>query len=389
MQNKLAGTYGPRNLTLVKGKGSYVWDDQGTKYLDCVSGISVNAFGHCYPPVVEAIKQQANTLIHGSNLYLLPTQIELANQLTALSGYASVFFTNSGTEAIEGALKFVRKYWYQKGETRRTEILTLESSFHGRTYGALAATGQAKMKEGFGRVPQDFKHLSLDRPEEFEKALTPQTAAILFEPILTEGGVISLTPKFLAWIKEAQKAGVQLICDEIQTGLGRTGSFFAYESLGIVPDVVTLAKPLGGGLPLGAILINQKVSDSIQAGDHGSTFGGNPVACAAGLAVLQSLGAKNFFKDIQERSNFLRTELKALIKRFPHSGFDSHLLGKGFIIGLTYQGDVGQFIQLCREKELLILKAGAKVVRILPPLNISKNELTELIEKMEQVLDII
>jgi predicted acetylornithine/succinylornithine family transaminase len=378
--------YGKRDFGIVKGRGSYVWDREGNKYLDCVTGIAVNSLGHCFEPVVKAIEQQARKYLHGSNLYLMEPQHRLARILLDQTGFDKVFLCNSGTEANEAAIKFARKYWAGRGEPQRIEIIAFEKSFHGRTYGSLAATGQEKLKKNFGPMPDGFKILQLNNAESLEKAVTEKSAAVLVEPILAEGGIIGLESGFLAVLKEIQKKGVLLICDEIQTGLGRTGELLASQGLGLSPDLVTLAKALGGGLPLGCVLAKNFMADSLKKGDHGTTFGGNPVACAAGYEVLKALIEPGFLEGVKERSRYLREKMTALVQSHPDAGFEAPLLGSGFLVGIKYQKNLENFIRECGNNGLLVYRAGDDVIRLLPPINISYPEMDELVEKFSKSL---
>ncbi|NPV27530.1 MAG: acetylornithine/succinylornithine family transaminase [Firmicutes bacterium] len=379
--------YGERDLFLVRGQGSYVWDAEGKQYLDCVSGIAVNAFGHCYPPIVEAIRAQLDRFLHISNLYLIETQQTLAALLVENTGLDRVFFCNSGTEANEGAIKFARKYWFEQGQPERYEIITFHNSFHGRTYAAMAATGQEKFRQGFGPMPEGFINLPVNDVPLLEDAVSERTAAVLIEPILAEGGIISVSQEFANALAHLQERGVLLITDEIQVGLGRTGDFLASSALHLRPDLVTLAKPLGGGLPLGAVLMREKVAATIHSGDHGTTFGGNPVACAAGVAVVRELTKPGFLDSVKERSQYLRAKLGELLQTGTPQGLCGPLLGKGFILGFRFAGDLSGLIKECRNNGLLVHRAGRDVVRLLPPLNISYPEMDELVERLGKSLN--
>lgn len=383
--DNLLNNYGPRDLTISKGQGSWVWDAEGNKYLDCVTGVAVNAFGHGFAPVVDAVKGQLERYLHASNLYLMEPQARLAAELCAAMGLDKAFFCNSGTEANEGAIKFARRHWLEKGKPGKIEILTFSSSFHGRTYGSMAATGQDKIRKGFGPLPEGFRILPVNDPAALLAAVGPDTAAILFEPLLAEGGIISLSPESVAALKQAQAMGALLIADEIQTGLGRTGDMLASRAMGLDPDLVTLAKPLGGGLPLGAVLMRGEIAASIHAGDHGSTFGGNPVACAAGRAVLAELLKPGFLDDVRARAASLRMRLEELINRKAAQGMDcGPVVGKGFLTGFRLGGDLGAFQKACRANGLLVHRAGQDVIRLLPPLNLSASEIDALIDRLER-----
>jgi acetylornithine/N-succinyldiaminopimelate aminotransferase len=381
----LLHNYGPRDLTLTRGQGSWVWDAEGNKYLDCVSGVAVNAFGHGHAAIVAAVKTQIDRFMHASNLYLMEPQVRLAAELCAAMGMDKAFFCNSGTEANEGAIKFVRRHWLEQGKAGKVEILTFASSFHGRTYASMAATGQDKIRTGFGPLPAGFRILPVNDPAALLAAAGPDTAAVLFEPVLAEGGIIPISPELAAALKQVQAQGALLIADEIQTGLGRTGEMSASRALGLDPDIMTLAKPLGGGLPLGAVLMREAVAASIHVGDHGSTFGGNPVACAAGLAVLAELQKPGFLADARARPARLREGLEALVKRKSAQGIAcGPVVGKGFLTGFRFGGDLGALQKACRGNGLLVHRAGSDVVRLLPPLNVSLEEIEALIDRLDR-----
>ncbi len=386
-ESSLLGVYGPRDLTLVRGEGTHVWDDKGNRYLDCVSGVAVNALGHGNPAVLDAIRGQLGLFLHASNLYVLPAQRDLAGRLAALTGFDAVFFSNSGTEANEGAFKFARRHFIAGGYPDKVEIISFTGSFHGRTYAAMAATGQDKIREGFGPVPGGFKILPANDVEALRAAAGQNTAAVIFEPVQAEGGVVNMSDAMAEALRDLQKAGVLLIADEIQTGLWRTGTLLGSDAVCIRPDIVTLAKPLGAGLPLGAVLLRGAVSKSLKAGDHGSTFGGNPVACAAGLAVLDALADPAFQADYQERIALLRGELEKLLARKMEKGVPvGPLRGRGFLIGTRWGGDLAALQKRLRDEGVLAHRAGADVLRLLPPLTFSRDDIAELMEALEKAL---
>lgn len=385
--SSLLGVYGERDLTVARGQGSYLWDTDGRRYLDCVSGVAVNALGHCHPEVVKAIREQSEKLIHASNLYVLPPQRDLARRLIELSDFDAVFFSNSGTEANEGAIKFARRHFAVTGNPERDEIVSFAGSFHGRTYAAMAATGQDKIRQGFGPLPPAFRIVPNDDPAALRAAIGPKTAAIIFESILAEGGVIELAPEMADVLRAAQAQGVLLIADEIQTGLWRTGSFLACETLRLRPDLVTLAKPLGGGLPLGTVLLRSEIAASLHAGDHGSTFGGNPVACAAGLAALNVIAEPKFIEDMHVRMVLLRQGLESLVQKKHAAGVDiGPVRGRGFLIGIRWGGDLPKLQKDLRAQGVLAHRAGSDVLRLLPPLNFSREEIAELLGALEKVI---
>ena len=391
MSDALLGVYGPRDLTIVRGEGSYVWDDAGRRYLDCVSGVAVNALGHGNAAVRAAIVEQAGKFLHASNLYVLPTQRDLAARLRDLSGFDAVFFSNSGTEANEGAIKFARRFFDLAGKPEKHEIISFTGSFHGRTYAAMAATGQGKIRDGFGPLPGGFIHVPANDVAALKAAVNANTAAVLYEPIQAEGGVVNMEPATADALKEIQARGVLLIADEIQTGLWRTGTLLGSEALGLSPDLVSLAKPLGGGLPLGAVLVRKAIAEALHVGDHGSTFGGNPVACAAGLAVVAALSDPDFQKDYLERIALLRGELSALIARKAKSGVPvGALRGRGFLIGMQWAGtgdnDLAALQRRLRDGGVLAHRAGADVLRLLPPLTFGRAEIAELIAALDKAM---
>lgn len=384
-QQHLLQNYGPRDLQIARGSGSWVFDAEGNRYLDAVQGVAVNAFGHLYPPVVAAIQEQLGSLMHASNLYLLGPQMRLADQLCGAMGMDQAFFCNSGTEANEGAIKFARRHWLEQGKAGKIGILSFTHSFHGRTYASMAATGQEKIRKGFGPLPEGFKVLPVNDAGALRTAMNDDIAAVIFEPVEAEGGIIPLEPAMVQALKEAQARGALLIADEVQTGFGRTGDLLASRAYGLDPDIVTLAKPLGGGLPLGAVLLKKAVAASIHSGDHGSTFGGNPVACAAGLAVLAELRREGFLADVRSRAAKLWSSLETLVALKASKGVPcGPVVGKGFLLGFRYGGDLGAFQKACRANGLLVHRAGQDVVRLLPALNISHEELGELIDRLDR-----
>lgn len=365
------GTYARAPLCVSHGEGAWVWDLEGKRYLDLVSGIAVNALGHSDPAVVAAIHEQASRLIHCSNLYYFEGIGRMAEILCTRSGLARAFFSNSGTEANEGAIKFVRKYWYENGSAWRHEIVTIQDSFHGRTYGGMAATGQDKIQAGFGSMLPGFVRAELTA-ESLRENIGAHTAAVLIEPILAEGGVIEPPPAFWAELQALrEKHKFLLVFDEIQTGLGRTGDWFGFQATGLVPDLVTLAKPLGGGLPLGAVLVAEALLPAIHAGDHGSTFGGNPVAVAAGLAVLDRLASVGFLENVCEVSAHLQAGLAALCT--PQGPF-LEVRGRGMLIGVRLSVDPGKVINAARDAGLIVHRAGSDVLRLLPPLVLTREQ---------------
>ncbi len=384
----IAPLYAKADVDFVKGKGVRLFDSKGKEYLDFASGISVNALGHCHPAVTKAIKKQCEKFLHISNLYPNAPQIELAQKMLSLTKFGKekgkAFFCNSGTEANEAAIKLVRKYFFSKGKNNKVEIITFANSFHGRTYGALSATGQEKLKTGFGEMLRGFKQVEWNNAEELKKAVGKNTAAIMLEPIVAEGGILMPSKKFIKTINELKKqSGCLVIADEIQAGFGRCGKISCSELFGINADITTWAKALGGGLPLGMALINAKIAECLKPGDHGTTFGGNPVACAAGLAVLEIISKPKFLANIKERSAQLKAGLKALAKKHKFLG---EIRGEGLLLGIETQKPVADLVAACRKQGLLILRAGTNVLRFLPPLIITKGDVKEALEKLAAAL---
>jgi len=382
--NYVMKTYGRYPLTLVKGEGSWVWDDQNNKYLDFVAGIAVNTLGHAHPALLQAIQTQASQMIHCSNLYHIPRQIELAEQLCTLAGLDRAFFCNSGAEANEAAMKLVRKYHHDQG-TERHEIITATQSFHGRTMQTLTATGQDKVKVGFAPLPVGFRYVPYNDLSALAAVVSEHTAAVLLEPLQGEGGVNIATQAYLQGARElCDKHGALLILDEVQTGIGRTGTMFAFEQLSVQPDILTLAKGLGGGVPIGAMLACEAVAASFSPGTHGSTFGGNPLSCAAALAVLKTVEQESLLRHVKQRSDQLVQGLNQLVKRFDVL---VDVRGMGLLRGVGCDRDVAPLIEACRRHGLLVLGAGPKVLRLLPPLNISEEELEQALMRLEMSLN--
>ncbi|MFY9139712.1 MAG: acetylornithine transaminase [Thermacetogeniaceae bacterium] len=377
----LMQNYAQLPLVITRGQGVRVFDAEGRCYLDFVSGIAVNALGHCHPKVVAAIQKQAEQLIHCSNLYWLEPPVVLAKELAVLSGLDRVFFCNSGAEANEAAIKLVRKYAYGRG-IDNPEIITFTGSFHGRTLGTLAATGQEKFSLGFTPLPEGFRHVAFNNVAELKKAVGPQTAAIMLEPLQGEGGVYPATQELMDTLKELQERGILLVFDEVQCGLGRTGKVFAYEHYGVKPDILTLAKSLGGGLPIGAAVAREEVAAVFQPGSHGSTFGGNPVACAAAKAVLDVIKEDGLIEQAAGNGKYMKTRLTALQDRYPIK----EVRGLGFLLGMEMDQPAGQLVSLCQEEGLLINCTAERVIRFLPPLITTREEIDEALEILEKAL---
>jgi acetylornithine/N-succinyldiaminopimelate aminotransferase len=375
----LFNTYKRNPLTIARAKGSWVWDEKGKKYLDFFSGLAVSGIGHSLPAVVSAIQKQSKKLLHTSNLYYTEPSALLAEQLCKRSFAKKVFFCSSGTEANESAIKIARKFGHPNG---RYEIIVFENSFHGRTLGSLAATAQPKFHEGFGPLPPGFPVAKFNQIDSVERLIGPRTAAILIEPIQGEGGIRPSTRTFLSELRAlADKHQLLLMFDSVQCSLGRTGDLFSYQTYGVVPDVMTLAKGLGGGMPIGAMLGGEKVADTFVPGDHGATFGGNPVCAAAALAILNLLSPK-MLSNVKKQGAALLKELEPLAR----NPIVRELRGVGLMIGMELTVPGVPFVEACRAKGLLINCTQGNVLRFLPPLAISQAEMKFALQILKQVL---
>jgi predicted acetylornithine/succinylornithine family transaminase len=380
----VAQTYSRYPIALVRGKGARVWDANGKEYLDLLAGIAVNSLGHCHPAVVRAIQQQARKLLHVSNLYHIRPQSELARELCSRSFADRVFFCNSGAEANEAALKLARRYG---GEhlAGRYEVLSAQNSFHGRTLATLTATGQEKVRAGYDPLPAGFRQIPFNNLRAAEDAIDPQkTVGILVEPIQAEGGIIVADEYYLHGLRElCDRRGLLLIFDEVQTGMGRTGKLFAYEHFGVTPDIMTLAKALGGGLPLGAMLAREEVANSFKPGSHASTFGGNPLACSVGLAVMKTLLSGGVLRNCAKMSKLFIGGLERLCERVP---FARGVRGKGLLLGLELDMDGTKIVDGCMQEGLLLNCTASKVLRFAPPLTITAREIERGLAILEKVL---
>ena len=379
----IAPLYGKANIEFVRGEGSYLFDKDGNKYLDFVAGIAVNALGHQNAEIKKAVVEQMDSFMHISNLYPNYPQVNLAKALLAATGFDKAFFCNSGTEANEGCIKFARKYFDRKGEKNRQKIITFVNSFHGRTFAALSATGQPAIREGFGSMPGDFVHVPWNDVAALKAEVNNDTCAIMLESLAAEGGVMTVSDEMVAAINSLKKEfGCLVIVDEVQAGMGRLGTFLGLQKHGIDADLVSLAKALGGGLPLGAVLLRQKVADQLKAGDHGTTFGGNPVACAVGLAVVNQIAKPEFLANVEARSAQLKAGLEAIAAKFPAV---KGVRGEGLILGLALDESlpVGNVIAAARDEGMMVLSAKGNVLRLLPPLNVSAAECDEALTKLE------
>jgi acetylornithine/N-succinyldiaminopimelate aminotransferase len=365
-------TYKRLGIAPTSGRGSWLFDDEGNRYLDFIAGIATNCLGHGHPALVNAIQEQAETLIHCSNLYEIPIQAEVAELLTEATDFDRVFFCNSGTESVEAAIKLARKYASENFGPGKHEILTFSRSFHGRTYGGLSATAQPALKEGLGPMLGGFVYAPFGDLERAKKLVGPQTAAILVEPIQGEGGVNVAPEGFLQGLRElCDEVGALLIFDEVQTGAGRTGHLYAYQGVGVGPDVLTSAKGLGGGVPVGAMLA-KKEHAALRPGNHGSTFGGNPLAMAAVKAVLGVVNDSDFLKEVRFKGAILKNALEKLAERIP----GAQVRGEGLLIGLELGPELApKVFEYCLENGLLVNLIGGTTIRIAPPLTVSRTEI--------------
>ncbi|HHZ17226.1 MAG TPA: acetylornithine transaminase [Peptococcaceae bacterium] len=384
-QDYIMNTYSHLAIALVRGFGSYVWDSDGNKYLDLISGIAVNNVGHCHPRVVKAIQEQAEQLIHCSNLYWNQPQTLLAKLLVDNSCGEKVFFCNSGAEANEGAIKLARKYAAKKYGSKRYEIITALDSFHGRTMGALTATGQEKYQQDFKPLVPGFKYVPYNDLQALQDAVTAETCAILLEPVQGEGGVHPATKEYLDGVKAlCAKKGLLLIFDEVQTGLGRTGKLFAYEHYGVEPDIFTLAKGLGGGVPIGAIVARGEAATAFEPGDHASTFGGNPLATAAAHAALSVILNENLAQEAAAKGEYIKQQINEFRKNNP---LIKEIRGLGLLLGIELNIEGQKVQQLCQRKGVLVNCVQSRVIRLAPPLNISYDDIKAGLKTLQAVFE--
>ena len=374
-------TYARAPLNFVKGEGTWLIEADGRRFLDLGAGIAVNALGHAHPDLVEALTEQAENLWHVSNLYEIPNQQYLADQLVSLTFADTVFFTNSGTESCELAVKMARKYWYEKGQPERVEIITFEGSFHGRSSAGIAAAGSEKMTKGFGPLLPGFVHLKWNDHDAIKATISGKTAAIMIEPIQGEGGIRPVPEQCLKGLRDlCDENGLLLIFDEVQCGVGRTGKLFAHEWAGINPDIMMVAKGIGGGFPLGAVLASEEAASGMTAGTHGSTYGGNPLGCAVGNKVLELVGDAVFLDEVTEKAAYFKAGLQDLVARHPNT-FKS-VRGKGLMMGLECAVSNIDFVNAGYDALILTVPAGDNVVRFVPALTITKNEIDEAIARL-------
>ena len=370
----LAKNYNRKKISFKKGKGSYLYSTNGKKYLDFVQGIAVNSLGHANPDLIKAISKQSKKVWHVSNAFVIPEGEKLAKKLTQKTFADSVIFQNSGAEATEAAIKIARRYFYSIGKPNKNRIICIKNSFHGRTIAAINASGSKKMTEGFGPKVPGFDHFEFGNHKKMKKLINKNTAAIMLETVMGEGG-IKVIPSWC--IKELRKIcnkkGILLILDEVQCGIGRSGKFFAFENAKVKPDIVPIAKGIGGGFPIGAVLMSKKVAKAMTPGTHGSTFGGNPLAMSVGNAVIDQILKKGFLTNVKRLSNYFHNELNKIQKQFPN--IIKEVRGVGYLIGLQLFFDQTKFIQQLMKDKLLTIRAAENVIRILPPLNVKKTEI--------------
>ena len=380
----LAKNYNRRKISFKNGKGSFLFSTNGKKYLDFVQGIAVNALGHANPYLIKAINRQSKKLWHVSNAFIIPEGEKLAQRLTKKTFADFVIFQNSGAEATEAAIKAARRYFYSIGKPNKNRILCVKNSFHGRTLATIYASGSKKMTEGFGPKVDGFDHFKFGDHKSLKKSITNRTAAIMVETIMGEGGIKVIPDWCLKGLRKiCNKKKILLILDEVQCGIGRSGNFFAFESSKIKPDIVPIAKGIGGGFPLGAVLMNKKVASGMTAGTHGSTFGGNPLAMSVGNAVLDQILKKGFLSNVKILSKYFHSELNKLRKEFPK--VIKEVRGVGLLIGLQLHNDQTKFVQKLIDNKLLTIRAAENVVRILPPLNVKKEEINIAIKIIKKV----
>ena len=382
--SSLLNNYNRKKVSFVKGKGCYLYSTDGKKYLDFVQGIAVNSFGHCHSYLVKTINKQSKKLWNVSNAFTILEQERLAKRLTQNTFADYVAFQNSGAEATELAIKVAKRYFYSKGQSQKNRILCLNSSFHGRTLATIFASNNKKAIEGFGPRVDGFDHFDFADHKGLEKSITKKTAAIMVETIMGEGGIKVIPDYCLKGLRKlCNKKNILLILDEVQCGIGRSGKFFAYEYAGITPDIVPIAKGIGGGFPIGACLMTKKVASGMTPGSHGSTFGGNPLAMSIGNAVLDLILKKEFLKNVQLISQYFHSELHRLQSEFP--SIIKEVRGVGLLIGIKISPELNLFIKKLLDNKLLTIRAAENVVRLLPPLNVKKENIDQAIVILRKV----
>jgi len=382
MISSVLSTYNRAPLSFVSGAGSWLTEADGRRFLDLGAGIAVNALGHAHPKLVEALTTQANALWHTSNLYQIPQQQALADKLVANTFADTVFFTNSGTESCELAVKMARKYFYDKGQPERIEIITFDGSFHGRSSAGIAAAGSEKMTKGFGPLLPGFVHLGFGDHDALNAAINDKTCAVLVEPVQGEGGIRAVPDQCLKGLRDlCDEHGILMILDEVQCGVGRTGKLFAHEWAGVTPDIMMVAKGIGGGFPLGAVLATEDAASGMTAGTHGSTYGGNPLGCAVGCAVMDIVSDPDFLAEVNRKASLLRQKLEGLVAGHPDV-FEA-VRGSGLMLGLKCKVAPGDVVNAGYGKEVITVPAADNVVRLLPPLNITDEEIAEAVARLD------
>ena len=384
--NYLAKNYNRKKISFKYGKGSYLYSSDNKRYLDFVQGIAVNSLGHAHPKLIKTINTQSKKLWHVSNAFMIPESEKLAKKLCQKTFANYVIFQNSGTEATEAAIKVARRYFYSVGKPKKNRILCIKNSFHGRTLAAINASGSNKMMEGFGPKISGFDHFVFGDHKSLKKKITKNTAAIMVETIMGEGGIKVIPDWCLRGLRKlCNKKKILLILDEVQCGVGRSGKFLAFEHAKIKPDIVPIAKGIGGGFPVGAVLVNKKVATGMKPGTHGSTFGGNPLAMSAGNAVMDVMLKKGFLSKVTKNGKYFINELDKLRQKYPK--IIKEVRGKGLLIGLCLQKDQTNFISQLLNNKLLVVKASENVVRLLPPLNVTRGEINLALQILNKVCE--
>ena len=380
----LAKNYNRKKISFKYGKGSFLYSTDGKKYLDFVQGIAVNSLGHAHPQLVKTINKQSKKLWHVSNAFEIPEGEKLAKKLAKKTFADYVMFQNSGAEATEAAIKSARRYFFSIGKPKKNRIICIKNSFHGRTLAAIYASGSKKMTEGFGPKVGGFDHFVFGNHKSLKKKISKNTAAIMVETIMGEGGIKVIPDWFLKELRQiCNKKNILLILDEVQCGIGRSGDFFAFEKSKVKPDIVPIAKGIGGGFPIGAVLMNKKVASGMTAGTHGSTFGGNPLAMAVGNSVMDIISNQKFLNNIKNTSKYFLSSLNEIKDKYPN--IIKEIRGKGLLIGIQLHTDKVKFIKKLMENKLLTIRAAENVVRILPPLNVKKNEIDQALKIIKKV----
>ena len=383
MQSSILPTYKRSNLSFVKGKGSYLITKNGKKYLDFASGIAVNSLGHCNSELIKVLNNQSKKMWHISNAFQIPEQEELAKKLVKLTFADKVFFCNSGAESVEAAIKIARAYHQIKRKKNKFKIITIKGSFHGRTLATISASGQKKMIDGFKPLLDGFVQVEFGDHESIEKAVDNKTAAIMVEPILGEGGIKIIPNQCLEGLRKlCNKKKILLIFDEVQCGIGRTGKFFSYQWSKIEPDILATAKGMGGGFPIGACLVTDKVSKGMKFGSHGSTFGGNPLACSVAKRVIEIISEKKFLNDLNQKATFFVNKLEMIKNTYNH--LINEIRGRGFLLGIKIKINNSIFIEKLRNNGLLSVGANENIIRILPPLNVTNKDLKIALKIIEK-----